>query len=264
VSLTATYIDDRGRVRLEGSSLGASATYAVFDRTINGGITYTTVRGASEVPVSSEAAVCDDHEFTANTAVTYRVRSYNASDVLQETFTATVTVNLDVVWIKVPAAPVLNRVVTVTEVGEVTRKARGAVFDVVSRRNPVSVSAVRSSRALSVEVMTTGEAEANNFDLLLQAGEPILLHVPAGFPVPSLYASVGDVTIVEPARGDPTRLFTLPLTEVDAPDASVIGSTYVIQNVIADYATISDMIADNDTIYDLLQRVGDPEDVVVD
>lgn len=262
MSLTATYHDDRGRVRLAASSLGATATYAVFDRTVDG-ITYTTVRGASETPVVSQAAVMDDHEFPANLEVTYRVRSYNASDVLQQTFTTTITVTLDVVWVKIPAAPVLNRTITVTEVGDVTRPARGTVFPVVGRTFPVSVSAVRGSRQFSIEVMTVGGSETDNFDLMLMSGQTIFLHVPTDFPVPSLYASVGDVGIVQGAKGDEARFFTLPLTEVAAPDASVIGSSYVIQNVINDYATITAMIADNATIYDLLQNVGDPEDIVV-
>lgn len=262
MSLTATYIDDRGRVHLAATSLGASATHAVFDRTVNA-INYTTVRGATETPVVSQAAVTDDHEFPAGQLITYRVRSYNGSNVLQQTFTTTITVDLTDVWIKVPAAPVLNRTVVVTEVGDVSRPARGAVFQVVSRTNPVAVSAVRGSRQFSIEVMTVGEAETNDFDLLLTSGVPIFLHVPSGFPVPSVYAFVGDTGEVQGARGDEAKFFTLPLTVVDAPDASVVGSSYVIANVIADYATISAMIADNATIYDLLQRVGDPEDIVV-
>lgn len=263
MSLTATYMDDRGRVHLEASSLGAGATYAVFDRTVDS-ITYTTVRGATETPVVSTAAVMDDHEFPANTAVTYRVRSYNASDVLQQTYTATITVTLDVVWIKVPAAPVLNRTVTVTEVGDVTRPGRGTVFQVVGRTFPVAVSDIRGSRQFSLEVMTEGPAETTNFDLLLMSGQPIFIQAPTGFPVPDLYASVGDVGIKQGARGDDVYFYTLALTEVAAPDASVIGSSYVIANVIADYATVSDMIADNATIYDLLQQVGDPEEIIVD
>lgn len=263
MSLIATYHDDRGRINLAASALGVSATYAVFDRTTDS-ITYTTVRGATDTPVVSQAAVMDDHEFPANTEITYRVRSYSAADVLQATFTTTITVNLDVVWVKVPAAPYLNRTVTVTEVGDVTRPARGAVFDIQGRRDPISVSAIRGSRRFPIEVMTVGTAETTNFDLLLQAGQTIFLHVPDGFTAgPSMYASVGDVGIVQGARGDEARFFTLPLTEVAAPDASVVGSSYVIANVIADYATIADMIADNATIYDLLQRVGDPEDILV-
>mgnify|MGYP001565495614 CR=1 FL=1 len=262
MSLTATYVNDRGRVHLAATSLGVSATYAVFDRTTNA-ITYTTVRGATDTPVASQAAVMDDHEFPAGELITYRVRSYNASNVLQATFTTTITVDLTDVWVKVVAAPYLNRIVTVTEVGEVTRPARGGVFEIVDRRDPIGVSALRSSRRFSIQVMTVASSETVNFGLLLLSGQTIYLQVPDAFPVPSLYAQIGDTTETEGARGDPTKFFTLPLTEVAAPDASVVGTNYSIVNVLADYATISAMIGANATIYDLMQHVGDPEDILV-
>lgn len=262
MALSATYNGDMSRIILSATALGASATYAVFDRTVNG-VSYTTVRGAFEAAVSSQLAAVNDFEFPVGAPITYRVRSYNASDVLQATFTTVITQTLDEVWIKVPSRPFLNRAVIVTEVGEVTRPARAGVFPIVGRSFPVGVSDLRQSRRFTIEVMTETLGEAESFDLLLMSGEPVYLQVPAAFPVPSLYATVGDTTAAEPARGDPTRLFALPLTEVAAPGPDVIATTYTIASMLAEYATITAVIADNSTILDLLERIGNPSEVIV-
>lgn len=262
MSLTATYMTDRGRVHLDATALGASATYAVYDRTLDG-ITYTTVRGGLEAAVTSQLSNLDDHEFPAEVLVTYRVRSYNASDVLQQTFTGTVTVNLTDVWIKVVARPYLNRAVTVTEVGEITRPARLGTFDVKGRSFPVSVSDLRGSRRFSLQVMTTTAVQSRDFDLLLASGEPIFLQVPPGFPAPSCYASVGDTTETEPARGNLTKFFALPLTEIAAPGPDVVGALGTWQTVLSGYATWTDLIAAKATWADVLELVGDPSEVIV-
>lgn len=262
MALSATYNSDLSRIVLAGTSLGGSATYAVFDRTLNG-ITYTTVRGGGFVAVTSGSASVNDWEFPSGVAITYRVRSYNASNVLQQTFTTTITETLTDVWIKVPARPYLNRAVVCTGVGDVTRPARNGVFPVVGRKNPVGVADVRQSRQFTIEVMTDTPADTNDFDLLLMSGEPIYLHVPPGFPVPSLYAMIGDTTQNEPARGDPTRFWALPLTEVAAPAADVVGSLGTYQTVVDTYATYADVLAAKASYAALLEMIGSPEEVVV-
>lgn len=262
MALSATYNADLSRVQLAATALGVSATYAVFDRTLDS-IRYETVRGGSEKPVVAQVADLDDYEFPVDVAVTYRVRSYNASDVLQATFTTAITQPLDVVWLKAPARPFLNRSVTVTAVGEVTRAARNGIFPIVGRSFPVGVADLRQSRQFSIEVMTDTDGEEAALDYLLMSGETVLLQVPDGFPVPSLYAVIGDATIVEPARGDPTKLFTLPLTEVAPPGPDVVPTTYTIQSMLNEYATITAVIADNATIIDLMERVANASEVVV-
>lgn len=262
MSLTATYLDDRGRVHLAATALGASATYAVYDRTLDG-ITYATVRGGLESAVVSQVGSLDDHEFPAEELITYRVRSYNVSNVLQQTFTTTITVNLTVVWVKVIARPYLNRVVSVTEVGEISRPAKVGIFEVKGRSFPVGVSDVRGSRRFSLEVMTTTVEQKTDFDLLLASGEPIFLHVPPLFPAPSVYAQISDTTETEPGRGDPCKLFLLPLTEIAAPGPDVVGALGTWQTVLSSYATWADLIAAKATWADVLELVGDPSEVIV-
>jgi hypothetical protein len=262
VALSATYNPDLSRIQLAATALGASATYAVFDRTLDG-IRYETVRGGSEEPVVTQLADIDDYEFPVDVPITYRVRSYNVSDVLQQTFTTAITQTQGDVWLKAPARPFLNRSVIVTGVGEVTRQARNGIFPIVGRSFPVGVADLRQSRQFSIEVMTETDGEEEALDFLLMSGETVLLQVPDGFPVPSLYAVIGDAVITEPARGDPTKLFTLPLTEVAPPGPDVVPTTYTIASMLAEYATITAVIADNATIIDLMERVANASEVVV-
>lgn len=261
MALSATYNSDLSRYVLAATALGASATYAVFDRTVDS-INYTTVRGGGFVTVTSQLAGLSDYEFPSG-PVAYRVRSYNASNVLQQTFTAAVSPSVTDVWIKVPARPYLNRSVVVTAVGDVSRPARNGVFPVIGRSFPVGVADVRQSRQFSLEVMTDTAAKTSEFDLLLVSGEPIFLHVPPAFPVPSLYAMVGDTSVSEPARGDLTRLWQLPLTEVAAPSSDVVGSLGTYQTVKSTYATYADVLAAKASYAALLEMIGSPTEVVV-
>jgi hypothetical protein len=262
VALSATYNSDLSRYVLAGTALGASATYAVFDRTTDS-INYTIVRGGGFVVVTSQLAGLSDYEFPSGVAVTYRVRSYNVTNVLQQTFTTTVSPSVADVWVKVPARPYLNRSVVVTGVGDVSRPARNGVFPVIGRSFPVGVADVRQSRQFTLEVMTDTAAGTSEFDLLLMSGEPIFLQVPPAFPVPSLYAMIGDTSVNEPARGDLTRIWSLPLTEVAAPSSDVVGSLGTYQTVKSTFASYADVLAAKATYADLLEMIGSPTEVVV-
>lgn len=264
MSLTATYDTVLSRIRLAGTALGASATYAVFDRTIDGGISYTTIRGGTAVTVTSQLANLDDYEFPVGVAITYRVRSYNASNVLQATFTTAITQDLTMPWLKVPAAPYLNQPVEIVDRGDVVRRSRAALFDVVGRTYPVAVGDVASSLAYTLQLLTrTADAE-RNLDYLFAAGEIVHLQLPAGEDhVPAGYFSVGDVARRTTLRRSRNRVWDVPLTEVAAPGPDVIGSSYTWGSVVADYASWSALIAANASWSALLQHTGTPSDVIV-
>lgn len=265
MALTATYDPVLSRIQLAATLLGASATYAVFDRTTNGGITYTTVRGGTSVAVSSQNAALDDFEFPAGVATTYRVRSYNASDVLQTTFTVAKTQDLDDVWLKVPAAPYMNRKVTVSFAGDKTRAARSAVYDIVGRSDPVAVSDIRSSLSFETRLRTFTREEELTLDYILRSGEILFFHLPlANTCMEGGYYTAGDAVWGPPSsRARPDRIFSIPLRGVAAPGADVIATTYTWTSTIADYATWSALLAANATWSTLLARTGTPSDVVV-
>ena len=262
MALDASYNADLSRIQLAATVLGASATYAVMDRTLDG-VTYTTVRGGDDVPVVSQVANLDDYEFPVDEAVTYRVRSYNASDVLQATFTDVITQNLDQPWLKSVSRVYLNREVEAAEASDVTHVSRAGVFPVSGRSYPVAVTDVSSVRKYDLRITTFTEGEAEAIRYMVTSGDILFFHVPSGFPALGGYFTVGDVN--ESRQGLPweRRWFTLPLTEVAPPGPDVIPTTYTIASMIAEYATVSDVIADNATIIDLMERVGSPSEVIV-
>jgi hypothetical protein len=271
MALTATYDPLLSRIRLAAATLGAGSTYAVFDRSTDNFLSSTTVRGGSRVTVSGAAAAVDDYEFPVNTPTWYRVRSYNVSDVLITTFlVGPITQQLteldsDQVWLKVPAAPFMNRIITISEAGDKARPARTSLFEIVGRQNDIAVSDVRPSMNYPLKVRTFTYDEETDLDFILSSGEVLYFQLPAANKsMTSGYFSAGDVTWGPPgSRARPERIFNIPLTEVAAPGSDVVGSTYTWASVVADYATWSTEIAANATWSALLQRVGNPGDVIV-
>lgn len=262
MALTATYNADLARITVTADTLGASATYAVFDRTLNG-ITYTTVRGGTHVPVASAAGHVDDYEFPAGVLITYRVRSYNVSDVLQATFTTTITQTMADPWLKSVQRPFLNQQISAADASDVTHTNRSQVFPIVGRSNGVAVTDVASGLSYELTVATILKGDHADLLYLVKSGDILFLHAPDDFPTPVGYFTVGDVR--EARQGLPwdRRWFTLPLTQIAAPGPEVIGTTYTIASMLAEYATVTAVIAGNATIADLLERTAAPSDVIV-
>ena len=176
----------------------------------------------------------------------------------------TVLPGLDRVWLKNPQRPYLNRPVTVVGWSDVQRPARTGVFDIVGRSFPVAVTELRGSRRYTLTLTTTDLDAHDDLDGVLGAGEPVLVHVPAGCPFPGGYWVVGETTVRRPAaRRSERRYFDLPLTEVAAPDGTLVGNTITWQGVINGYATWADLIAAEPTWSDVLDAIGTPADVVV-
>jgi len=267
MSATATYDAAVSRVRIAATGLGASATYAVVDRTTNGGVTYTTVRGGGDVAVASQVLerTVDDYEFSNGVATTYRVRSYNVSDVLQQTFTADITPTITEPWLKFIAAPYLNRTIRILGVDSIARANRNGVFQVVGAQLPVTVTDVHGSRTMRVALRTDDPTEARLMDLALASGLPVFLHVPDGYMLETMYATVGDfgqspITLTPPFD---TRQFSVDLTECSAPAADVFGFPGTWQVVLNTYALWSDVLAEQATWATLAELIGDPSDVIV-
>lgn len=230
------------------------------------GITWSPVRGGQdrEVPAGASLTV-DDYEFVPNAPNTYRATVYNSAGEQVGVQTATLTPPLGAVWIKNISRPFLNRAAAVVDFSDVSRPSRAGVFDVVGRTLPVAVTDLPSSRRLELSIVTDTEDQAAEWDSILAAGDTVLIQAPADcpVPVPTLYAVIGDVTATRPGRLSPVRVWTLPLTEVAAPDASVVGAAVTWQAVLNSYATWADVAADSDNWAALLDLIGSPDDVVV-
>lgn len=240
------------------------ATFTV-ERSVNGS-TWTPVRGAISVPVSgSLTGAVDDYEFVPDMPNTYRARVLNNLGVTVQTHTsAGITPTLDAVWIKSVPRPFLNRPVTVVDFSEVQRPARNGVFDVVGRSLPVAVTDVRGSRRYELTVLVDDQADADEFDQILAAGDPVFVHVPTDSLVPaSMYAVIGDTTRARVGRTSRKVTFDLPLTEVAAPGPDVAGETILWTSVVTASATWQAVVAGDDTWLRLLEGVGSPADVIV-
>lgn len=248
----------------------AVASYATVDRTLDG-VTYTTVRGASEVGITTGCElerIVDDYEFPVGQSVTYRVRSFTDDDTLGVTTTCQLTVDLDQVWFKSIGRPFLNRVVDcVLNPSPIVRRARNGIFPIVGRSFPVASTDLRGSREVTAQVVTRTTDEREGMDLLLASGDPIFVQTPLAYPLPTMYAVVGDTAEQRPVRNRlcdaDWRLWDLPLTEVAAPGPDVVGSTSTWQTVVNTYATWADVLAAHATWASVLELVGDGSEVIV-
>ncbi|MEV0726001.1 hypothetical protein AB0I37_24885 [Micromonospora purpureochromogenes] len=167
------------------------------------------------------------------------------------------------VWLKNVAKPFLNRMVTVLDYSDVERPARSGVFDVIGRSDPVAINDVRGSREWTLEVLTQTSAEADDFDLVLASGDPLLVHVPADCDVPGGYVTIGNTRQRRTARRSNRRVFDLPCKAVVPPGPDVMGATATWQTVLSTYATWADLLAAHATWADVLELLGAPEDVIV-
>lgn len=177
---------------------------------------------------------------------------------------AALTPRLSTIWIKNPQRPYLNRTVTVTDFSDVTRPARAGVFEVISRRAPVAVTDVQGSRRYTLTVTTPGLDAAADLDAVLASGEPVLVQVPDGCPVPGMYAVVGDTKQSRHSMRTRRRFFTLPLTEVAAPDPTIVGETVLWVDIVASFATWADLVGDEPTWTDVVDRIGSPTDIITE
>ena len=244
--------------------------HAVVERSTDG-VTYTTVRGATDVGVTTGCELerlVDDYEFPVGVTVTYRVRSYTDDDVLGVTTTCQIEVDLEDVWLKSIGRPFLNQILhCVSNPTPIVRRARNNISPIVGRSYPVAVTDLRGSREVTVPVITQTTQERQDLDLLLASGDPVFIQTPAGHPLPTMYAVIEDTTESRPVRNrlcnNDWRLFELPMVEVAAPGPDVVGSTGTWQTVVNTYATWADVMAANATWADLLNLIGDGSEVLV-
>lgn len=190
------------------------------------------------------------------------VRFAKTGDRDATTDTASITPVLASVWLKNLQRPYLNRPLTVTDWSDITRPARSGVFEVISRTSPIAVTDVRGSRRYTLTVTAPTLADAHDLDAVLVAGEPVLLQVPDGCPFPGMYAVIGDTKQSRNSMRTRRRFFDLPLTEVAAPDSTIVGETVLWLDIPQAFATWADLVAAEPTWSDVLDRIAPPTDIV--
>lgn len=216
--------------------------------------------------IVDNTASIDDYEFGADVPNYYRIRSRNVAGSLLEEFVEITTPVLDGVWLKNLSRPFLNRKVDFLgeEEPEVLSPSRAGVFDIVGRTYPVAVTDVRSSRRLELVARLETVPESKEFRLILAAGDPVFLHVPAEHCVlETMYAVIGDVTWRRQSAANTIRLHRLPLVEVAAPGPDIVGVTINWQGIFNTFDTWQDLITAQASWATTLELIGTPEDVVI-
>lgn len=173
--------------------------------------------------------------------------------------TGSITPTFTQVWIKNLQRPYMNTALS-TPVGELSIKqdARAGVFPIKGRSLPVAVTDVRGGKSFTIGAQLVDASERDRLIQILKAGEPILLHIPPGnIRLDSMYAVIGDIEY-----DDEASIMWMPLSEVAAPAASIVGNTVLWSDIIATYATWADLIAAKATWADVLASTGDPTDII--
>lgn len=171
---------------------------------------------------------------------------------------ASVTPDMNDVWLKNVLRPNLNRKVDPVGGIEISRKSRSGVFDIVGRTMPITVTDVRGSRQFDLRLFVGDYDERDGLDNTLATGDTMFLHVPDGGPSASAYVLVGDTS-----WSNLSQLYVLPLTEVAAPDGTLVGNTILWIDVIAEYPSWADLMADEPTWSDLVSQIAPGDSVIV-
>lgn len=247
---TFTAIMANGAVSTAGDDAAQSWSYSVqTDR--------TNIAASTAVPTGGAAALS-----RASLVALYH------ENLLLTTEISSITPELTSIWFKVISKPFLNRTVyCVPKPGDVLRRARQGIFPIINRSTPVAAIDLRGSREYELEAITRTTQEYEDFDLLLSTGDIIFLHTPPDSPIETAYIAIGDAVRRQPLTGsrcgNDWRVFVLPITEVAAPGADVVGSVGTWQTVINTYATWNDVLANHATWASLLTLVGSSDDVIV-
>jgi hypothetical protein len=253
---TATYDDRRGRIRLDVQGLAPNVVRVeTFYRT-RGKSRWLPVRGG-KVAVADGTTVrrIDHYEWEAGRGVEYRIDAISTPEnvapasIVQSAF-ADLDATIEAVWLKFIPAPYRNiRVELLADRWSIGREARNTVHEIDGRPEPIVVSDVHSSRALTVRFATHTVEDYARLDQALAKGLPAFLQIPASIPLPSMYVSIGSYTAERTGRRREadSHIFTVQVREVAAPPLSIIGSGITWGVVLEQYGTWGELLDAHDT-----------------
>ena len=264
--ITATYEDDLARVRLLVDGLPANGSTTLTIERSTDSVRWRAVRGGTAIDIDAGAGNrLDDYEFAPGVSNQYRVRTFSPVGVQLATESTTVTPVIDRVWLKSIARPFLNRKVVVRDYTAVTRRSRAGLFEIPGRSYPVRVGDVASSRSWTLEVLTYDPVEARSLEYLIESGDVVLVQVPPEYDIPGGYVGLGDMSKGRISRtlADGRRQFSLPMTEVAAPPASVVGYAGTWEMLLAQFGSWTAVMSAFPTWADMAEYVTDPTTVIV-
>jgi len=267
VTIALSYDDTLSRVQISLSDL--SDGIVRVERSVNG-LLWETVRGGVELPIASGSGQLYDAEFPADVEITYRVVDPDTDTVLESD---TITPSLDgQVWLKSPRYPLLNTLVKVADYQDVSHDPRSVAFPIAGRALPVGATELHLGRAYVLTLGTDTDAEQERLSLIARLGEVMFLHVPTvaspqcegNLLLPgSMYALIGRLVKHRVAGVSAYHRFDLPLVEVTAPGPDVTPTTLTWGTIERLYGSWTNLLSAHSTWADLLDLVGDPDDLVV-
>lgn len=187
--------------------------------------------------------------------------------------TASITPSLaGQVWLKSVRYPLLNRVVTVADYGEVESPSRSVAFPVAGRSLPTGIGELHGGRNHLLVIASESPAEFAHLDLMSRVGGFFFVHVPTqavsglegNLLLPgSMHVLLGTPRVVR--LGGITRFqhIQLPLVEVNPPGPDVIGGTLTWQTIQRLYGSWTAVWAAHSSWRSIWDTIGSPEDVFV-
>lgn len=250
--MTATVEPDFGDVRLRMEFTLPTNLTAVVQRSVDGGVTWTTIRGGNPVDLVGPApgagnriAYLYDNEMPLNVPILYRATSNVAVVITAGPATVTTTSS----WLRDPARPWANvriddcsttpvpapcsdpleepAVSLVADgLGTEEYEVDATLFPVLNRQRPADVYAYRKDVVTSFRVVSKTRASHDTLNVFYAWGGPIFLQLPVIYGWPDRYYQPAKVSVSRLSKDlrIPYRLWDVPLTAVDAPVGDAQGT----------------------------------------
>jgi hypothetical protein len=269
-ALTATPDPQFAQVTLKVSYTNTAAFTATVERSDDGGVTWTAVRGSpvtlvGPVGAGDRIAYLTDTEMPLDTAVRYRSTS-NLGLVL--TAGPVTVVEGGASWLKDPARPWANIRLTdctfnlgtpgcppaATEpavslvgagLGTESYAADAGLFPILGSPRPADVYARRKDAVTSWRVVSHTCASKLTLDAFYTAGGPIFLQLNPVYCWPDRYYQPGQVDVSRLTQDltDPRRYWDVPLAAMNAPVGAAQGTCEnnwcIIDSTYATYANLT-------------------------
>jgi len=285
--LTATVQTAYAQVLLRAEFTLATNFTAVFERSIDGGLTWQALRGGNPAtlvgPVpgaGNRIAYLYDTEMPLDVPVRYRATS-NVPVVL--TAGPVTVVSSGMGWLKDPARPWANvRIdqcaqtmpalcasplvepavsLVAAGLGEETYAADYALSSILNRRHPADVFGYRKDATTSFTLISKTLTSMDTLNTFWAWGGPIFLQLPPVYGWPDRYYQPDAVKVVRvnPDLRKPQRLWPVDLVVIDAPVGAAQGTA---QNnwcgIDATYPTYADLTATPFTWGDVMEGDAGP------
>lgn len=215
------------------------------------------VRGGWRIEVSGPALVVD-YEVPFGQPVTYFAVGYDADGNASAPGPASQPVTVDsggCPWVQDPTNPESAARWQVVDWEGMEYGRSATVLRPMLSPTAIAVIGVRQEPESEMVARTTTDSAAAALRALCAV--PVLLIRPdPSWGWPARYWLVGDLTETRQAPhtgDDPRRLWTLPLTAVDAPSATLLTFPYVWADVVAYWDTWADLIAGKATWLDVMR-----------